>query len=148
MPLATLADLEAIRGPAYVRDLLNSGVDKAAPDEPTRTAQRTARLNAALDQGDQLVRQFLDLDAILTDATATAVLRRLAIDEAIYYLKAHSQAGTTPEDEERAQMRRTDLAAMRKREQFPAKPLGQTVITSGVVEATSSISRAGLRGYY
>ncbi len=148
MPLATQADLEAIRGPQFVRDLLSHAVDKTAPDEPTRTAQRTARLNAALDQGDQLVRQFLDLDAILTDATATAVLHRFAIDEALYYLKAHSPAGTTPEDEERAARRRTDLAMMRKRDQFPGKPLGQTVLTSGVIEATSSISRTGLRGYY
>ena len=92
MTLATQADLEAIRGPRYLRDLLNYAVDKTAATA-TQDAQRQARLDAALRAGDNLIRQFLDLDSILLDPVATASVRQLAIDEALYYLQCESQPG-------------------------------------------------------
>lgn len=144
MPIATQADIEAIRGPRYIATLLKSAVDTSA-DAPTQAAQRQARLDAALLAGDNLIRQFLDLEAITQDAIALATIRQFAIEESIYFLQSQSETKPSAHDDERARMRRADLAMMRKRDQFPGTATGQAVITSGVVDNTLITD---LVGYY
>lgn len=144
MPIATQSDIEAIRGPRYIATLLKSAVDTAA-DAPTQAAQRQARLDAGLLAGDNLIRQFLDLDALTQDPIALATIRQFAIEEAIYFLQSQSETKPSEHDDERARMRRADLAMMRKREQFPGTATGQAVIPSGVVTNTLLTD---LRGYY
>lgn len=144
MPIATQADIEAIRGPQYIAKLLKSAVDSGAL-APTQAEQRQARLDACLLAGDNLIRQFLDLDAIIQDPVALATIRQFAIEESIYFLQSQSDTKPSEHDDERARMRRADLAMMRKRNQFPGTPTGQATITSGVVTNTLITD---LRGWY
>jgi hypothetical protein len=143
--LATRADIEAVRGPVHVERMLGVAEDPAA-DESTRAGQRLARLTEALQAGDDLIRQFLDLDQVLASPIATQTCRRLAIGEALYFLALNSEAGASEGDESAAKMRRVDLAHMRDRKQWPGAPDGQQTVTSAYVEAGSDFASTKLTG--
>ena len=143
MPIATRADLEAVRGPAYIADLLRSARDSA--DIPTGDAEELARLNTALQAGDDLIIQFLP-ESVLSLSPVPSPLLRMAIDESLYYLIRNSQAGASEGDDSAAQMRRLDLAKMRERDQFTGTPDNQRSITVQTVANASGFSYSRLRG--
>jgi hypothetical protein len=145
MPIATRADIEAIRGPRYLSELLRTARDfSSTPAE--QLEQEGARLDEALQCGDDLIAQFiLPLPENSTDARWN-VLRRIAMNEALYYLKQQSEAGASEADDTAAQMRRKDLSHMRERMQSPGSTEGQSNQATSYVENVSSYSREALRG--
>jgi hypothetical protein len=136
--LATQADLEAYRGPAYLDELLREAY-KSSDSQPVKDALAAARLQTALNDGDVLIRQFLEVgfDWTAIDQDTKSVLLPFARDEAIYKLKVGSRAGTDKEDEDQAQRRRLDLAKMRDRKQWPGSSATQQPTRSEVVESGS-----------
>ncbi len=133
MPLATQADLEARIGPVRLQELLAHVVDPSA-DDTTKAAQRTAALDNALEGGDRLVSQFLEVP----ESDPPDVLIGHAADEAIYCLRKHAKLGPSEADAMCAQERRIDLAKMRAREQMPGTPDRQRSEAGrpGVVKST------------
>jgi hypothetical protein len=133
VPIATRADLEAIRGPRYLEQLLQDATDEGGV---VSAPVQDARLAAALDQGDNLIAQFFVITGITSTDPRWNVLRQFAIEEALYYLQRHSASGASEADHTAAMMRRQDLGHMRKREQFAGTPEGQrtsvpTTVSSG-----------------
>lgn len=145
MTLAVRADLEAVRGPRYVEELLVDAADPA-DDTPTQDAQKQARLDEALQAGDDLIAQFLDLGKVSGDEVAERTLKRLAIDESLYYLQRHSRTGATEGADEQARTRRVDLAHMRDKQQWPGTAKGQHSINAAYVEPASSFASTKLTG--
>jgi hypothetical protein len=145
MPVATRADLEAVRGPRYIVELLEDGADLAAT-LAEQDAQAAARLAEALQAGDDLLSQFLPIQTLTSSDPRWNTLRRLAVDESLYFLQCNR---TTPADEGaemRAQIRRSDLAHMRKREQWPGTAEGQVSTRSQIVESSSAFASSKLIG--
>lgn len=143
MPLTNRARIEAPVGPRVVAELLAEARDPASsPVE--QDAQALARLDAALQAGDNLVAQFLPLPE---PADASEVLIQFATDEALYYLRQKSKGGASESDHIAAQDRRRDLAAMRKREQWPGSPKGQRSARACIVESSSRFRQDRLKGF-
>ena len=143
MPIATKAELEAIRGPRYIEQLLRDAADYGGSDPE---ADKDARMEAALVAGDNLLAQFLVIDGIDLTDPRWDVLRQFAIEEALYFLQRHSGAGSAEADHGAAQMRRQDLGHMRRREQFAGTPEGQRTATPTTVESGSCFALHRLAG--
>lgn len=143
MPIATQADIEAILGPKRLDDLLEYSADHGGVDAP---AEKTARLDAALRAGDNLIAQFLDITDIDNTDPRFEVLRQLAIDEAIYYLQRFSTAGVDEADNAAAQLRRSDLGHMRRRAQMPGTVEKQRHTASKTVSSGSDFALDKLVG--
>lgn len=146
--LATQADIEAMRGPRWLQQRLAEAYEPSDP-QPTKDALAQARLDAALAEGDKLIRQFLDVgsDWATVDSEAKAVLRPFARDEAIYALWQHSRTGAPDAEHEAAKMRRVDLAKMREREQWPGTTATQSPMQGESVTTASPFRREKLRGF-
>ena len=144
MPIATRADLEAVRGIRHVAELLREARDRAATLEE-QLAQEAARLNEALQAGDNLIAQFLPLPADASDPR-WPVLRQFAVNEALYYLEQHTQAGASAAAHDTAGLRRKDLHHMRNRDQWAGSADGQSNQRSGYVESGDPWSRRNMRG--
>ncbi len=142
MTLATRADLEALRGATYIDVLLSSATDVG---DPLSDAQKTARLQSALQSGDDLIAQFLPLPES-PDDPRSAVLRRFAVDEALFTLQRHTSSGANDSDHAAADQRRRDLAHMRKREQFAGTPEQQRTTTPSTVASSSPFALDKLSG--
>lgn len=142
MTLATRADLEALRGAEYVDRLLSAAADIG---DALSEDQKSAKLAAALQAGDDFVAQFLPLPKSPSDPSYQ-VLRRFAIEEAFYTLQRHSSVGADSADREAADERRRDLAYMRKRDQFPGTPEGQRTATPTTVPSSSPMALHKLIG--
>lgn len=133
MPIATLADLYTSYGISRVDALLDINGDGNVTD----------RLNQALEEGDRILAQRLELP---TPETCPPVLRTFAVDEAFYWLQYTSQSGASAADIERAVMRRQDLNKMRERKLWPgrAEPEQRT----GRTAVISNPSPYSLKGWY
>lgn len=145
MPLATRADLEAVRGPRRVRELLISARDRST-DPDAQAAQEKARLDEALAAGDDLIAQFLPLPSG-PEHPGFRVLRRLAIGESLYFLECNIENGASEAADEQAKQRRRDLKGMRDRNQWPGTAEGQSNQVSGYVTNADSWSRRKMRGF-
>lgn len=145
MALATRADLEAVRGPRRVRELLIAARDRGA-DPDVQEQQEHARLSEALAAGDDLIAQFLPLPSG-PEHPGFRVLRRHAIGEALYYLECHSETGASEAADEQAKQRRRDLKGMRDRNLWPGTAEGQSNQTTGYVANADRWSRDRMRGF-
>jgi hypothetical protein len=143
MPIATQADIEAVRGPRYVEELLRDAGDYGGSGTE---AEKTARLNAALRAGDNLLSQFVVIAGISSADPRWETLRQFAIEEALYYLQKHSASGASEADHAASQMRRQDLGHMRRREQFAGTPEGQRTTTPTTVSSGSDFALEKLAG--
>lgn len=142
--LVTRAALEALRGPDVLQELLEEAGPVAAHQE--------ARLAAALEAGDNLIRQFLYLPEDLTQTDPRwAVFHELAVQEAFYWLHANTTTGATASQHAAATERRSDLGHMRKREQWPGTAVGHGngpgKVRAGVVASGSRFSVSNMTGF-
>lgn len=144
MPLATREDLEAVIGIDDVEALLEIAVKSNTTAEQAEAA-RQARLGKALQAGANLIAQFITLP---DPASASEVLREIAIEEAIYFLVKHTRSGASQAYIDAADQRRRDLRAMRKREQMPGSPEGQASHRPRVVASQGRYSTETKRRFY
>lgn len=142
MAIATQARIVAIVGPRAVTELLAEARDPAS-SRADQDEQAQARLQSALQAGDDLIAQFLPLPA---PGEASDVLIRFALDEALYYLRANSKGGASESDHIAAERRRRDLAHMRKRGQWPGSAKGQRAVRPRIVESSCDFAQRKLTG--
>lgn len=146
MALVTRAELEALRGPQYLANLL-SVARQASSSSAEQLEQEQARLDTAIAAGEDLIAQFFPREFTESAGDHLRTFKRFALDEAFYYLHLHSQSHASEAMDAAATQRRADLAHMRKRVQMP----GTTEVGSApasYAESESSYSRKGLRGFY
>lgn len=143
MPLTNRARLEAPRGTRIIADLLAEARDPAT-SLAEQEAEMQARLDAALQAGDNLIAQFLPLPA---PEDASEVLIQFATDEALFYLQEKSKGGASDSQIVAADLRRRDLKAMRKRDQWAGSPKGQRSTRARIVESSSAFSRDRMKGF-
>ncbi len=137
----TRDDIEAAKGPAWLRKRLEEAVDPtSSPAE--QQAQREARLAAALDAGDALIHRYLGEQP--TDPVPGPIFDH-ARDEAIYHLQKHSESGAPSSALVDAQLRIESLSRMRGGDEWTPEPQSNQSI--GVVPNTGPFSRSSLKGF-
>ncbi len=130
-------------GREYIEGLLSSAADYGSD---VSEEQKTARLSAALNAGDQLIAQFLPIAGITEADPRWGTLRQFAIDESLYYLECNTPSGASDSSHRAADRRRKDLSYMRKRQQFAGTPEGQRATVPDAVPSGSDFALDKLAG--
>ncbi len=142
MPLATRADLEVIRGLAYLEALLKG-------DGTITPPERVARLEEALEQGDLLIARFLPLErfiALPVGDKQRKVVAKFAIAEAMFWLRSETNNKFDDIDYKKADQRRAALAKMRDRSEWPGGSGNQRNVRAESGPSESDFSQRRMRG--
>ena len=127
-----------------LNELLHSAAESGMSDEEADAA-REARLQAALQSGDNLV--YARVPGARGQNPPDLILVEHATLEAIYFLKRVSKAGASDEDRDDARERRMDLEKLRTRKQSLRDPSRQRLTKPAYVESGSPFSMKGMKGY-
>jgi len=134
--LITRADLESVRGPQFIAEIL-----RKAGDEP---ANQTLAINFAMDEAEGLVFQFLTVD----EATAGIdVIKPLLVREAIRCLKVDTDYGMTEAEHLRHEKLISALEHMRKNKRFQKQTAKSEIGPSTIVASNDPFSFTNIRGY-